>query len=486
MTLYHLSTSSLFALIMLSMSTTFLNLYVLFIARYMHDRVCGVPLLIYAIATLLYVLSNYIFLGLTIYYRSVFLFMTPVFHLQWAVIIPFMAALTALLPGYAPGYPLHTKLIFIAKSFLCLGFILSLIFALEFTFITYLALQLFLFFEGFYWIRQLRNGTINSLTNWDIKNAFERIDVPIWTVQQNGLIKIENQAAHRAKKQLAYYSGDDMNVLIKKMRTQAKREPIKYGLTADDMRFRFPHKTFLLRKNTFEDRKKTYAHYHLYDITELDSRLRKLEQLNQQLSDGNQQLERVIENLASMVYAQERIKARINMHDVLGQRLAILRIGTEHILKTRTILPNCSYDDLIKMIDGILNDLRREPNQYDPITYMNTLQETFRMINVEIVAHHIQAIRQENRHLACQIMRESATNSVRHGQATKIYYFFDPTTNCLFIQDNGLPPLSQDFQEGSGLSYIRKKLSETGGKMDYEQGPSGFLLLIQFGEISVS
>lgn len=486
MSLYHLSTSSLIALVILSMLTTFLILYILFIARYMRDRVRGTPAFIYTFTTLLYVFSNYIFISLTIYYRSVFLYITPLLYLQWTILIPFLSTLRVLFPDHMSKYSLCTRIIFITRSVLILFYLLSLVFKWDVTLSVYLALQLYLFFENGYWVWKLKTGRINALTNWDIKNAFERIDVPIWTVQQNGLIKIENQAAHRAKKQLAYYSGDDMKVLIEMMRAQARPEPRKYGLAADDMRFRFPHKTYLLRRNTFEDRKKTYAHYHLYDITEFDNKLHKLEQLNQQLSDGNQQLESVINKLDTIVYAQERIKARINMHDILGQRLAILRIGTEYMLKTKSILPDCSPDDLINMVNDILNDLRREPTQYDPVAYMNTLKETFRMINVEIVAHQIQAIGQENRQLVCQIMREAATNSVRHGQSTTIYYFFEPITNCLFIQDNGLPPLSQNFQEGSGLSYIRKKLSETGGHMDYEQNSSGFLLIVHFGDLPAS
>lgn len=480
MSIYHLTTPLLFTIFLMSMLTAFLNLYVLYIARFMRDQKSGVPLLIYAAATLIYVISNYLFVSFIIYYRSVFVLIESLIYFQWTAIFPLIASLIALLPGYCPGYPTHTKIIFVFHSFFFALLLLAMGLTPTYDVFSYIALQLFLLFEGVYWIRQLRNGTINSLTNWDIKHAFERIDVPIWTVRQSGLIQMENPAAHRAKRQLALYSGDDMNTLITKLKEQANQEVLQSNLMADDLHLRFSNKSYMLRKKSFVHRYKNYSHYHLYDITELDKRLIKLEELNKQLTEGNKHLEKVIKNLASMVYSQERIKARINMHDILGQRLAILRIGTEYMLKNKAVLPQCSHDDLICMVDGILKDLRNEPDVSDPIAYMNTLRETFSMINVNIFSYNLKMIRPEDRSLICQILRESATNSVRHGQATAIYYFYESVTHCLFVQDNGLPPFNKHFHEGTGLSTMRNKIEAIGGKIDYTLDDSGFLLLIQF------
>ena len=68
--------------------------------------------------------------------------------------------------------------------------------------------------------------------------------------------------------------------------------------------------------------------------------------------------------------------------------------------------------------------------------------------------------------LFADIVREGATNAVRHGLATQVLVRMEHGQTCcrMRITNNGPPP-PENIREGEGLSGIRKKVTARGGEL---------------------
>lgn len=217
------------------------------------------------------------------------------------------------------------------------------------------------------------------------------------------------------------------------------------------------------------------------DVTELM-------ELNDELDAANSRLALMEDDLRvslAMVDEAAELEAlahmRMRVHDVIGQRLSILHRALEDGNISRG-----SLNELREIIDTIMEDLAMR-EQIDPRSDLLSIIEAFAPIGVDIKVRGSLPNCPEVADAFVHVVREAATNAVRHAHATAIKVGFDLPNDggelnegsghrsrrmlwTLSISDNGLP-LKEFDTSGSGIPGMRLAIEEVGGTLYVERAP---------------
>ncbi|MDR2686577.1 MAG: hypothetical protein LBB75_02405, partial [Oscillospiraceae bacterium] len=200
--------------------------------------------------------------------------------------------------------------------------------------------------------------------------------------------------------------------------------------------------------------RKLYLQLTATDVTERWELTAQLQRQNDQLGPKSDELKRTIANLHILSREREAQKAKMRAHDILGQRLTVLlrMVRDEQAL---------DYDLLRSLSQGLIDELV-SGSAPSPQDTLDGLRQGFRSIGVKILPEGDLPQDSAKAQLFVDILREGATNAVRHGFATEISVQMDESR--LRIVNNG-PPLPGIITEGEGLGGIRKKVEARGGTM---------------------
>ena len=85
---------------------------------------------------------------------------------------------------------------------------------------------------------------------------------------------------------------------------------------------------------------------------------------------------------------------------------------------------------------------------------------------------------QRMRALIALAISECASNCVRHADGTELYVCFWQKPDCIAVSltNNGAAPKGK-ITEGGGLSMLRQRIEESGGKMEIQSVPRFKLML---------
>lgn len=137
-------------------------------------------------------------------------------------------------------------------------------------------------------------------------------------------------------------------------------------------------------------------------------------------------------------------------HDILGQRLSVLI----RVIQNEDILDK----DLLKSLSkGLLAELRLEKDEALPHEELKRIEEVFSAIGIKIKFQGPLPDKTQKAYLFLDIIRESATNAVRHALATEINIKAELKDNKyqLTIINNGYPPKSPIIP-GNGIKWMKK------------------------------
>lgn len=205
---------------------------------------------------------------------------------------------------------------------------------------------------------------------------------------------------------------------------------------------------------------KSYIHISAADVTELWTLTTKLQCQNQELSHKSIELKRTIANLHILSKEREIDNAKIRAHDILGQRLTVLL----RIIQNES---NLDYDLLTSLSKGLLGELKAEKIKIGPYDEIKSIQEIFAAIGVVIDFEGELPNNTKQSSLFVDIIRESSTNAVRHGLATRINIKLELIENeyNLTIKNNGHTRLNS-ITPGSGIRVMRRNVSAQGGNLN--------------------
>lgn len=206
------------------------------------------------------------------------------------------------------------------------------------------------------------------------------------------------------------------------------------------------------------------------DITERWRLTTQLQQQDEQLRLKGKELGAALKTLDVLSREKETQNAKMRAHDILGQRLTLL---------LRTLRSEREPDPKLihSLSQGLMEDLSTLRDAPPPREVFDDLCQVFAALGVDLLCSR-PLPDGEAGYLLVDILRESATNAVRHGFATQVHAQLDVSDGayCAYITNNGRAP-SVEITEGGGLCGMRNKLKPHGGTL-YVQTQPHFALTI--------
>jgi len=225
-------------------------------------------------------------------------------------------------------------------------------------------------------------------------------------------------------------------------------------------------------------KRKVYTQITATDITERWRLTSELQPQSEELLLRQKELNEAIDNLQIVSRERETQRAKIRVHDILGERLTVL-------LRTVRSEQEPDYALFRRMSHELIDELKAVGSAPSPKDELNILKQTFESIGVEIVIEGELPDDPAKGLLFTGISREAATNAVRHGFATQIHIHMNNTggDSHMRITDNGHP---QDLlKEGGGISGMRKKVEQFGGALHITTAPN-FILTVDLPDGSLA
>lgn len=202
--------------------------------------------------------------------------------------------------------------------------------------------------------------------------------------------------------------------------------------------------------------KQSKTQIYAFDITKEYSTTIEIENKQNELKTKQTEILQMIENLDEIEKQKEVLTLKSKLHDIIGQRLFILH----HILD---VIDEKNFDlnnvkSLLKtMLDEIDNDETNETQNLQ-----NSIVTAFEMIGFNIEISGEMPKETSKAKALVKIIRECATNAIRHANATKL--FVNISNNKIEISDNGKKQ-NTSFDEGTGIKGMRLNAEILGGEL---------------------
>ena len=219
---------------------------------------------------------------------------------------------------------------------------------------------------------------------------------------------------------------------------------------------------------------KEYRQLTARDVTERYRVIEELRDKNERLRDIQRRMRAVSDLSGDMFVAEEQAKARVALHNQLGQ---VLLMGKHYINHTESTDPKLVYLATRQMNRFLLGEAE-EPRAED----QDELSEAIRMaksIGVTVQINGEAPQETQIRGIIAQTITECAANTVKHaeGDALSVELMDNGKSVLLSITNNGRPPKGE-IAESGGLLALRRKVEDAGGRMHIESDPV-FVLTLQ-------
>lgn len=202
--------------------------------------------------------------------------------------------------------------------------------------------------------------------------------------------------------------------------------------------------------------KQSKTQIYAFDITKEYLTTTEIENKQNELKTKQTEILQMIENLDEIERQREVLSLKSKLHDIIGQRLFILH----HILD---VIDEKTFD--LNSVKGLLKTMLDEIDNEDiseAQNLQNSIVTAFEMIGFNIeISGEIPKETPKAKALV-KIIRECATNAIRHANATKL--FVNISNNKIEISDNGKKQ-NTSFIEGTGIKGMRLNAETLGGEL---------------------
>lgn len=207
----------------------------------------------------------------------------------------------------------------------------------------------------------------------------------------------------------------------------------------------------------------TYYQIIASDITRFHRFSQKLLQENAELAAYHERLKKLQNTIIATKNAEEILASKINIHERLGQCLLVTRrylVQKQPQKELNEILVN--WEEVINLLEINLQEAGKPA--------AHALQELTEVAAaLELTIHFVGGNPEEARRfpLLKNALREAMTNAVRHAGATVLTVQMDIKGDTLYavLSDNGSEEACTVI-EGSGLSSLRSRIEQAGGRME--------------------
>lgn len=227
---------------------------------------------------------------------------------------------------------------------------------------------------------------------------------------------------------------------------------------------------FWLDKKAFQARNRCYQMMTATDVTNACLLMQEIERANQELEATNRRLADMLEEVARTAALSEKVRINQLAHDILGQRLTLVTSSIDLAIYkgvSEKEKLNQRLENSASLLRQSLDDIFTETEMgFQEMTQL--LSEIFALIEVKI---HISGDLPPARHtsLLGRILREAATNAVKHGRAVNIYVNITNGKQQLnmTVRNDGILP-GRPLAFNTGMEGMRRQLLEAGGCLEIE------------------
>ena len=216
----------------------------------------------------------------------------------------------------------------------------------------------------------------------------------------------------------------------------------------------------------------TYTQVTAADVTELMWRQKHLQEESAKLAEANERLRRLFEQMPEIIREEETLAMKLRVHDDIGHSILAAR---------RTLLRQASLAEirasaaLWKQSIAVLYRSNQMMVQSEPLAAAKKRAEE---MGVRVLPEGTPPKARLSRELIALAIRECAANCARHARGTELYVCFRPKQSSMdvFLTNNGAAP-KKNIVEGGGLSMLRHRIEEEGGRMAIRSLPRFELML---------
>lgn len=222
---------------------------------------------------------------------------------------------------------------------------------------------------------------------------------------------------------------------------------------------------WMFTKTEIQIQRKNYIHISASDVSQVWKMTVKLQNQDKELRHKSDELKKTISKIYILSKKKEIENAKMRAHDILGQRLSLLL----RIIQDKNSI---DYDLLVSLSKGLLDEVKAERETTGPYDKLNSIQQVFSDIGVNVKIQGQFPYKIEQASLFVDIIRESATNAVRHGFATQINIKSELIEGIynLTIDNNGYTT-NTPIIPGSGIQAMREKIKDQDGYLDITHHP---------------
>lgn len=305
-----------------------------------------------------------------------------------------------------------------------------------------------------------------SISALSIKEAIDALETGILFCEEDGHIVLINRRMQELMSRITgtvYRSG-------KEFFDRLTARQLRPGCEADEldgrMVIRLPGgAVWMFTDSAMPIGKKSYHQITAADVSEEWEATLQLRRQNSELDRRGAELTQTIANLQAIYREEESLRAKSRIHDVLGQRIAIL---------IRALRENDRPDEAL--LTSFARDLPLNPMELTPDTGpLREIEAMTRMFAGIGVTVRLEGALPEDPTLSevfVDVITESVTNAVRHGFASEVDIVcrHEDAAWLLQVTNSGVPPAGP-VVEGGGLAGIRRRVMGLGGQLCIETQP---------------
>ena len=208
------------------------------------------------------------------------------------------------------------------------------------------------------------------------------------------------------------------------------------------------------------------------DVTELIRKQNQLKAENAKLAEANERLRRLLAQMPEIIREEETLAMKLRVHDDIGHSILATR---------RVLLQNTDQKEIratAALWEQSISVLYRSSKMKAQSEPLETAKERAEKLGVKVLLAGDEPQTQWIRALIALAISECASNCVRHAAGTELYVCFWQKPDCIAVSltNNGAAP-KEKITEGGGLSMLRQRIEESGGKMEIQSIPRFKLML---------
>ncbi len=314
-----------------------------------------------------------------------------------------------------------------------------------------------------------------SVALFSIKEAIDNLPAAICFYDSEGRVFLKNRIMDEMSVMLTgevLLNGKSFERMLDDKQHHVSNKIMYIG---DSTIIRYHSKYYIIEKRNFDYTSGVVTELKAIDITEEYKESRILEEKQSEARELSLKVRKYRDNIRDMTIAEETLRAKIRIHDELGEELLslkkylILGGNDEELIRLYRLL-RCNV--------GILNDERdlEVKNPYDKV--LNTASNVG--VGIEISGE----LPKEKPlvEIVAKALHESVTNTLRHAKGDRV--FIDVVSEedkyIITIKNNGIQP-NREIEETGGLLQLRKSVESIKGRMQVSSIPE-MKIMIEIGK----